>query len=222
MINLTVLFSALAIYIGSVIGTLGGIVYPELRNFDTRMDTFRRDYQDKVKVLKIKAQDIFIRNILNSEKLKVLFGGSNNSKQLSTSFTAEDMDKIEYEIQGLMESFYNIQKPNELFSEVIEEFGPMKGELKKVSLLGFLFSLTVPVIVVAIFGLNSSTYFDVTALFLFIIESIIFTSFINSLISYHRHYIKLEDNISELATAVTERIYDIKEKANFESIFEDF
>ena len=75
-----------------------------------------------------------------------------------------------------------------------------------------------PAIIIAIFGVGSSTFFDGIALWLLFVEVIIFITFFNSLISYRRHYNKLEDNISELATAVAERIYDIKEKENFESI----
>lgn len=218
MMNLTVLFSVLTIYIGAVIGVFGAIVYPELRNFGSRSDTFRRDYQDKVQVLKVKAQDTFIEKILDSEKLKVLFGATYGSKSISTNLSGEDLYSIEFEIQALLESFHNIQRPNDLFSRVIEEFKKMKHDLKIVSILGFLFSLIVPAINVAYFIVIPATYRSTIYLLLFYIWSILFTIFIRRFSTYLKRSKKLDKHIDEMATTVSESVYNIQENDEFNDI----
>ncbi len=212
----TIFLESIAIFIGTLVSIFGAIVYPELRNFDRRKETFRRDYQDKVQVLKVKAQDRFIENIIKSEKLKRLFGSSDADDTRSDPFTIQELDKIETEIQNLVESFYYIQRPNDLFNEVISNFDDQKKELKELSLYGFVFSLMIPSSLLDYFGHASYNEKIGIAALLFIFATFLLVLFLNRLILYKRGSSKLDNNVNEMSKVVSEKIYNIKDRGEFD------
>lgn len=204
-------YTALGIYIGAVIGVLSGMVYPEIRHLSIRKDDFREKYQDKLSVLRTKAENALILSISNAEKLKEIFGQPMENSKVH-SFTREDEYKIEEEITDLEERLDDLTRPKYLFRSVIEDYDEVLKRLKILSAVALIFSLFIPIGIISDAALPQNLIFDP------LITILVFGGYLAAIALwvFYSRYSKankhLKRNRQELIEAITTKVYEVTDE----------